>query len=150
MESGQCRCRGHMTGRQCAQVESGYFFMALDYFLYEAELAKMGQASPLLFLTVLNVQLFCRCHIYKKNKSKLCPNVSLNVQSCTLETREHQPGRPATWTGIGFARVLEGGVLEFHIDNIPYSTEYDLLIRYESQVCVCRLCRSEGLLTQTC
>lgn len=63
--------------------------------------------------------------------------MSVYSQSCTLETREHQPGRPATWTGTGFARVLEGGTLEFHISNIPYSMEYDLLIRYESQVCVC-------------
>uniref|UniRef100_A0A8C2XM76 Laminin, beta 2 (laminin S) n=1 Tax=Cyclopterus lumpus TaxID=8103 RepID=A0A8C2XM76_CYCLU len=97
MESGQCRCRSHMTGRQCTQVESRYFFMALDHFLYEAELAKMGQG-------------------------------------CTLETREHQPGRPATWTGIGFARAPEGGTLEFLISNVPYSMEYDLLIRYESQM----------------
>ncbi|KAG7235213.1 hypothetical protein INR49_030616 [Caranx melampygus] len=97
MESGQCRCRSHMTGRQCTQVESGYFFMALDHFLYEAEFAKMGQG-------------------------------------CMLETREHQPGRPASWTGIGFACVPEGGTLEFHISDIPYSMEYDLLIRYEAQV----------------
>ncbi|XP_077370920.1 laminin subunit beta-2 isoform X1 [Festucalex cinctus] len=95
--SGQCRCRSHMTGRQCTQVESGYFFMALDYLLYEAELAKMGQG-------------------------------------CTLETREHQLDRPATWTGFGFSRVPEGGTLEFIISNIPYSMEYDLLIRYESQM----------------
>uniref|UniRef100_A0A8C2XN41 Laminin, beta 2 (laminin S) n=1 Tax=Cyclopterus lumpus TaxID=8103 RepID=A0A8C2XN41_CYCLU len=94
MESGQCRCRSHMTGRQCTQVESRYFFMALDHFLYEAELAKMGQVSP----------------------------------------PEHQPGRPATWTGIGFARAPEGGTLEFLISNVPYSMEYDLLIRYESQM----------------
>uniref|UniRef100_A0A671WND1 Laminin subunit beta-2 n=1 Tax=Sparus aurata TaxID=8175 RepID=A0A671WND1_SPAAU len=91
MESGQCRCRSHMTGRQCTQVESGYFFIALDHFLYEAELAKMGQVR-----------------------------------------------RPATWTGIGFARVPEGGTLEFRITNIPYSMEYDLLIRYETQVCMPR------------
>lgn len=64
MESGQCRCRSHMTGRQCAQVESGYFFMALDYFLYEAELAKMGQVGPPLLPVVLNAASFCRCSVY--------------------------------------------------------------------------------------
>nr|XP_015824217.2 laminin subunit beta-2 isoform X1 [Nothobranchius furzeri] len=97
MESGQCRCRSHMTGRECTQVESGYFFMALDHFLYEAEFARMEKG-------------------------------------CLLETREHQPGRPASWTDLGFARVPEGGLLEFVINNVPYSMEYDLLIRYESQM----------------
>ena len=51
-----------------------------------------------------------------------------------MEPREHQAGRPATWTGVGFARVPEGGTLDFAVTNIPYSMEYDLLIRYESQV----------------
>jgi hypothetical protein len=56
------------------------------------------------------------------------------VQGCSVEQREHQPGRPATWTGTGFAKVPEGSSLEFSINNIPYSMEYDLLIRYEPQV----------------
>lgn len=66
-------------------------------------------------------------------------DVSVLHQGCVLETREHQPGRPATWTGMGFARVPEGGTLEFLISNIPYSMEYDLLVRYESQVCASSL-----------
>uniref|UniRef100_A0A3B3YPJ9 Laminin subunit beta-2 n=1 Tax=Poecilia mexicana TaxID=48701 RepID=A0A3B3YPJ9_9TELE len=96
MDSGQCRCRSHIMGRDCTQVESGYFFMALDHFVYEAEFAQMGQVS--------------------------------------FTTREHQPGRPAQWTDIGFAQVPQGGTLEFLINNIPYSMEYDLVIRYESQM----------------
>ncbi|ETE64464.1 Laminin subunit beta-1, partial [Ophiophagus hannah] len=80
----------HMVGRQCNQVQTGYYRIVLDHYTYEAEEARLHQRVPL-------------------------------------------PGRPVTWTGLGFVRVLEGSVVEFHINNVPFSMEYDILLRYEPQ-----------------
>lgn len=35
--TGQCRCRQHMVGRRCEQVQPGYFRPFLDHLTWEAE-----------------------------------------------------------------------------------------------------------------
>lgn len=51
--------------------------------------------------------------------------------------REHSPSHMVTWTGPGFARVKDGAGLVFTVDNIPYAMEYDIMLRYEPEVCMC-------------
>ncbi|MGH0162052.1 UNVERIFIED_CONTAM: hypothetical protein FKN15_042284 [Acipenser sinensis] len=155
METGQCRCRAHVVGRQCSQVESGYYFMALDHYTYEAELARLGQmfhserfTLPLFPRCSMETgQCRCRAHVVGRQCSQVESGYYFMAldhytyeaelarlgQGCAVVVREPQPNRPPTWTGTGFARVPEGGNLEFQINNIPYSMEYDVLIRYEPQ-----------------
>ncbi|XP_066474032.1 laminin subunit beta-2 [Tiliqua scincoides] len=56
------------------------------------------------------------------------------LQGAEVVERIRITGQPATWTGLGLARVLEGSVVEFQINNVPFSMEYDILLRYEPQL----------------
>lgn len=60
------------------------------------------------------------------------------VQRTEIVARERLPDKPVTWTGAGFVKGHESARLEFTVSDVPYSTEYNVVIRYEPTVgCTC-------------
>uniref|UniRef100_A0A4W6G354 Laminin, beta 2 (laminin S) n=1 Tax=Lates calcarifer TaxID=8187 RepID=A0A4W6G354_LATCA len=145
--SGDCFCKRLVTGRSCDQCLPEHWALSHDLNGCRSCECDIGGALDN-HCSMENGQCRCRSHM----TGRQCTQVESGYFFMALDhllyeaelakmgqvSQEHQTGRPATWTGIGFARAPEGGTLEFHINNIPYSMEYDLLIRYESQVCMPR------------
>lgn len=59
-----------------------------------------------------------------------------------MEIREpHRDGQDTTWTGPGFMIARPNSELEFVVDDIQTSMDYDIVIRYEPKVKKCKLNR---------
>uniref|UniRef100_A0A8C8DH37 Laminin subunit beta-2 n=1 Tax=Oncorhynchus tshawytscha TaxID=74940 RepID=A0A8C8DH37_ONCTS len=127
--SGDCFCKRLVTGRSCDLCLPEHWALSHDMNGCRDCDCDVGGATDN-HCSMENGQCRCRSHMMGRQYWG-GPLFALFV---LVEQREHQPGRPATWTGTGFAKVPEGSSLEFSINNIPYSMEYDLLIRYEPQV----------------
>lgn len=46
----------------------------------------------------------------------------------------HPGGGSALWTGLDFARVVDGAGLSLLAPTVPRALEYDIVLRYETQV----------------
>uniref|UniRef100_A0A8C6TM85 Laminin, beta 2 (laminin S) n=1 Tax=Neogobius melanostomus TaxID=47308 RepID=A0A8C6TM85_9GOBI len=143
--SGDCFCKRLVTGRSCDQCLPEHWALSHDLNGCRGCGCDVGGARDNL-CAVDSGQCRCRSHMTGRQCSQvesgfffaaldhLLYEAELATlgQGCSVEVREHQPGRPASWTGLGFAHVPQSSTLEFTIDNVPFSMEYDLLLRYES------------------
>jgi len=56
-------------------------------------------------------------------------------QNCQVFIREpYRDGRNNTWTGTGFMKIFDDAELVFDIKDIPATTNYEIVLRYEPQV----------------
>uniref|UniRef100_A0AAY4DTY3 Laminin, beta 2-like n=1 Tax=Denticeps clupeoides TaxID=299321 RepID=A0AAY4DTY3_9TELE len=142
--SGDCTCKRYVTGRYCNQCLPEYWGLSNDISGCRACGCDFGGAINNK-CSVDSGQCDCRPHLIGRQCADVQPGyfcAPLDYYRYEAENpdvrpvhRERAPGQMITWTGPGFARVKDGSGLVFTIDNIPYSMEYDIMIRYEPEVC---------------
>ncbi|KAJ8913194.1 hypothetical protein NQ315_009031 [Exocentrus adspersus] len=141
--TGQCFCKRYVEGGDCNQCLLGYWGLSDKRDGCQPCDCDPGGAYGN-SCDVITGQCKCREHMsgrtcdtplqqyFTANLDFLVYEAEASKSSGQVVIREpFRDGRIDTWTGIGVVKAFEGGFLEFTVDDIKTSMNYDIVIRYE-------------------
>ncbi|XP_037091485.1 laminin subunit beta-1-like isoform X2 [Pollicipes pollicipes] len=146
-QTGHCRCKRNVVGRNCDQCPENFWGLSEHRDGCKPCDCDPGGAYDNV-CDVLTGQCKCRpnlaglrCNEPKENyfgglldyMVYEAETASVDDRSQTVVREPYRDGRRVSWTGPGFVRVFENSHVEFDVDNVERSLDYDLVIRYEPQ-----------------
>lgn len=147
MNSGECTCKRNVQGRDCNQCLPEHFGLSEDPDGCKACDCDLGGSYDN-FCDVITGQCRCRPHVTGRqcdqpDQAYYTGSMDYNVYEAEtafgsddsqVVTREPSPNGLDSFTGIGFMRTFENSELDFKVDDIRTSMDYDIVIRYEPQM----------------
>ncbi|KAB7494579.1 Laminin subunit beta-1 [Armadillidium nasatum] len=145
--TGKCQCKLNVVGRDCNQCRPQHFGLSEHPNGCQPCNCDKGGAFDN-DCDVISGQCRCRPHVTGRqcdrpeegyfvpylNYLTFEAELARGSENCQVVMREpYRDGRETTWTGIGFMRVFDDSHLEFDVENVESSMDYDLVIKYEPQ-----------------
>ncbi|KAG5893086.1 hypothetical protein JTB14_029481 [Gonioctena quinquepunctata] len=143
VETGECFCKRYVTGRDCDQCFPQFWDISDRKDGCQACDCDPG-GSHNNFCDVNTGQCSCREHMtgrtcnipeqqfFIANVYFLRYEAEVGKSSGQVVIREpFRDGRDDTWTGTGFVKTFEGGFIEFIVDEVKSTMNYDMVIKYE-------------------